>query len=73
MISDYKKGAAPPQDIYERTDVAISNAQWVRERLEEIGDTAPMTDVDLLVEALRNANCPQTSAPTPQPEESPIH
>ena len=59
---DYQKATTPPQEIYDRTNTAITNAKWVRNQLNTTGDTAPKTDVDLLVEELRDANCPQPPA-----------
>ena len=49
---DYRKATTPPQDIYDKTDDAIKNAQWARNHLRTSGDDAK-TDVDILVLLLR--------------------
>ena len=54
---DYRKATTPRKNIYEKTQAAIGNAQWVREQLEKSRSKAPKTDVDILVEELIENIC----------------
>jgi hypothetical protein len=46
---NYRKGITPTQNILDKTDTAIRNANWVREQLESSQSNDPVTDVDKLV------------------------
>jgi len=50
-LNNYRKGTLADRElesILDRTEIAISNASWVREQLKNSNSPAPVTDIDKL-------------------------
>jgi hypothetical protein len=49
----YAKNSQPTQEILDTTQTAIENAEWVRKQNGINNSTAPMTDIDKIVDRLK--------------------